>query len=605
MSKPRLMPLALCATLALPVGAMAPSAVPAWTDAQSRALLEQTRELWLDPDLSSLSPGERSAVDDLIAAGRLVQQIYERQLHPDAEIARARLQALPVSQPRARLEALYRLSNGPVVTTLDNQRVPFLPVAPLWPGKGVYAADTTVDQVETFLQERPRLRDTLLGGRSVLRRADAESAQLDLAVLDIQPVLDVLHPGLRAQLESLRQQPQPDGFYALPYAVAYADAVREIHLRLNDAARAVAGDDPQFAGYLRNRSRDLLSDDYESGDAAWVTGTAHFGRLNAQIGAYETYDDELFGTRTFFSLSILKKREAQTAKLLAAVGSNLQQIEDALPYESARKVRTDIPIGAYDVIADFGQSRGGNTASILPNDPLHASRYGRVILLRANIMQHPQNVAIAERVWAAATVPAHHDDLGPDGGLQRTLWHEIGHYLGVDRTRDGRLLDVALGANANLLEEMKADLVALHAAPLLHAQGYYDDAGLRAVQASGILRVLQRVAPRRDQPYAAMQLMQWNFFMARGLLRYDRKRRQLAIDYAVYAPTVAALLQEVLALQAKGDAAQAEAFIARWFRWDPKLHEPIAAAIRATLPYRFASYRYAALDGPDSAESSP
>jgi hypothetical protein len=36
-----------------------------------------------------------------------------------------------------------------------------------------------------------------------------------------------------------------------------------------------------------------LSDDYESGDAAWVTG--HFKTLNAQIGSYETYDDELYG----------------------------------------------------------------------------------------------------------------------------------------------------------------------------------------------------------------------------------------------------------------------------------------------------------------------
>ena len=36
-------------------------------------------------------------------------------------------------------------------------------------------------------------------------------------------------------------------------------------------------DDEEFARYLRNRARDLLSDDYESGDAAWVTG--HAGRV--------------------------------------------------------------------------------------------------------------------------------------------------------------------------------------------------------------------------------------------------------------------------------------------------------------------------------------
>ena len=66
------------------------------------------------------------------------------------------------------------------------------------------------------------------------------------------------------------------------------------------AADAVEADDAEFAGYLRNRGRDLLSNDYESGDAAWVTG--RFGRLNAQIGTYETYDDALDNQIVWYQL---------------------------------------------------------------------------------------------------------------------------------------------------------------------------------------------------------------------------------------------------------------------------------------------------------------
>ena len=33
------------------------------------------------------------------------------------------------------------------------------------------------------------------------------------------------------------------------------------------------------------------------------------------------------------------------------------------------------------MIADFGQARGGNTATILPNESYLARRYGRTILL--------------------------------------------------------------------------------------------------------------------------------------------------------------------------------------------------------------------------------
>ena len=80
-------------------------------------------------------------------------------------------------------------------------------------------------------------------------------------------------------------------FTHVPYSVAYADELIKSFGLLNEAADAVEKDDEEFAKYLRNRARDLLSDDYESGDAAWVTG--RFKNLNAQIGSYETYDDEL------------------------------------------------------------------------------------------------------------------------------------------------------------------------------------------------------------------------------------------------------------------------------------------------------------------------
>ena len=107
--------------------------------------------------------------------------------------------------------------------------------------------------------------------------------------------------------------------------------------------------------------------------------------------------------------------------------------------------------------------------------------------------------------------------------------------------------------------------------------------------------VLQRNAPRRDQPYNTMQLMQWNWFLDRGVLAFDPATKHLRIDYAKYPAAVEALLREVLALQAAGDRSKAEAFIDTWTTWDPALHEPVSQAIRAALPYRYSLYRYAAL----------
>src|SRR5262249_29923113 len=142
----------------------------------------------------------------------------------------------------------------------------------------------------------------------------------------------------------------------------------------------------EFAGYLRHRAFDLFANDYESGDASWVTGT--FGRLNAQIGAYETYDDELFGVKAFHSLSLMLEDRAQSEALAGAIGS-LKAFEDSLPYTPHKRVRERVPVGIYDVIADFGQARGTNTATILPNESAIVRRYGRTILIRRNILMDP------------------------------------------------------------------------------------------------------------------------------------------------------------------------------------------------------------------------
>ena len=141
--------------------------------------------------------------------------------------------------------------------------------------------------------------------------------------------------------------------------------------------------------------------------------------------------------------------------------------------------------------------------------------------LRANIMREPNIFEGTSHTWEAAIASAHGKDLTSDGNFYRTLWHEVGHYLGVDRTKDGRDLDDALQDDANTLEEMKADLVSLFVAEALHQQAYYSDVQLRSVYASGILRVLQNNKPRRDQPYNTMQLMQWNFFLENGLLTFE------------------------------------------------------------------------------------
>lgn len=561
------------------------------TAAEIQGIVDKTLDVHLAPDLSDLSAAEASALDDLLAAGRILQRLYEHQKHPQALEVSERLESVANTQTAEvrDLRKLYRVFKGPIATTLDNERRPLMPVAAEVPGKNLYPPDADRAEIERAAATQPSLLDV----RSVVRRAAPDQLSADRRMIEKVPILRFLHAGLAADLEA---RPADGGFYAVPYAVAYADYLMRVSALLRSASAKLKAGDPEFASYLRHRALDLLTGDYEPGDASWVTGR-FAGNLNAQVGSYETYDDALFGVKAFQSMSILKRDAKRSAEVAAALGS-IQEIENRLPYERHKKVRDDIPVGVYGVIADFGQARGTNTATILPNDAVHARKYGRTILLRSNIMTHPELFALAEQRFAAAMAPAFRDHLRPESNFQRTLWHEVGHYLGVDRTADGRDLDSALRDTADLYEEMKADLVSLLAAGVLGEGGRHDAETLRGIYAGGILRVLQTNQPRREQPYQTMQLMQWNWFLDRGVLAFNPESGRMSIDYEAYPEAVEELLGEVLTIQDAGDVDRARAFVEAWSAWDDDVHEVVAARIRAALQFRYRFVTYDVVDGP-------
>lgn len=571
------------AVFLLPVAAFAQSE---WTDADTRRVVDNTTELRLAPDLSELSEAEQTVVRNLLEAGQLFQELYEEQKHPDAVWAR---ESLIDGSSEA---LLYRLYQGPIGTNAGNQRAAFMDVRPETPGKNVYPLGIAREELDAYLVAHPDERSELLDLRTVVRRAIAVQLDRDLATLEAYPGLRMLHPGLQRRLERLLENPSVEAFYAVPYAVAYADRLMRVHDLLRESADVIQAEDRDLASYLRLRANDLLTSNYEPGDAAWVLGD--FNNLNAQIGSYETYDDALFGVKAFYSLSLLV-RDRERSEALASAMTDIQALENSLPYERHKAVRNRIPVSVYNVIADFGQARGTNTATILPNDADHARKYGRTILLRYNILTNPQLFEASRNQFCAGVLEQHCGDLTLDGNFQRTLWHEIGHYLGVDRTVDDRTLAEALQDTQNLYEEMKSDLVSLFVAEQLHTSGYYSDAQLRSVYAGGIRRVLQTREPRRDQPYQTMQLMQWNWFLEEGLLTFDEQEGRLAIHYDRYHEVVESLLREVMDLMSEGDLNRAHDFVDRWTTWDENLHGVIAQSVSDAPGGGFRLVRYGAL----------
>lgn len=552
-----------------------------WSEAETRAILDKTMRLRFPYDDSLLSESEAAAVVELTAAGACLHTLYLQQRHPQARAAEAVL----AESGRQDLKDIFRIMKGPIATTLDNSREGFLNVDPETAARNVYPAGTDRADMDAFLAANPERKDELLDLRAVVKAATLANKKVALAVLDARPTLDVLHPGLRARISA------SEGYFGLPYSVAYAEDIFFIYDRLNAAADLTQDGDIAFSRYLRARARDILADNYDGSDAAWVTGQ-FTGNLNAQIGSYETYDDALYGVKSFFSLSLLQRDKVKSDELAAAI-TDIQAIEDALPYSANKQVRSNIPVGVYNVIADYGQARGTNTATILPNEGHLSRQYGRTILIRSTVLRNKDIFIEAETGFNAATAKKHQGDLILGGNFYRTLWHEIGHYLGPDQTQSGDDIGVALQDSADLIEEMKSDLVSLFSARKLHADGAYTDEQLRSIYAAGILRVLQKSRPRRDQAYGTMQLIQWNWFLDTGLLKFEGGK--MVIDYDLYPETVAGLLAEVLDIQYQGDRSAATAFVDKWTTWDDDLHGTIGAAMKAQEGSRYRLVTYEAL----------
>jgi hypothetical protein len=566
-----------------------------WRADRVRPILDQVETTRIEVDLEGLGPGELAAVDELIAAGRATQDLAELTEHHQALDARARLEALHERLGRpaetADLLALYRFSQGPIATTLENERLPFLPVDPFALGRNVYPWAIEVDELQVFLDAHPERRAEILDLHTVVRRTTPTAVRRDLATLRRHAELAALHPGLEERLVALAAAPAPEAFYAVPYSVAWHDRIRRISQHLWRAGELLAREDVDFAAYLRQRSRDLLTDDNEAGDAAWVRGS--FGRLDVVFGAYESYDDDLFGTKTFFGLTLLRRDEPSTREVRERL-HHLQAIEDALPIGRHRRVAADIPVGGYDDIAAFGQGRG-TSAEILPNDPDLTRKYGRKIMLRRNTVVHPKAFGHVADRWRGVMAPSHHAELTPDGIFRQITWHEVGHYLGPDTDHLGRPFEATLAEDAAPLEELKSELASLLSCQWLGRIDAFTPDQVKGVTAYAVSDGFQASRPLRSQPYRTIWLMLVNYFLEQGVLWPTDDGFRLDHD-RVWEATVA-MLGDVLALQDRGTRSDSNAYIERWARWDER-NEAIAARIRAVERFRFRDVEYAILDGP-------
>ena len=247
----------------------------------------------LTADASRLSSGDRQALKKIIAAAKLMDPLFLRQVWSGNEALHHKLEADKSVVGQQRLH--YFLINDGPWSRLDSNE-PFIEGVPAEKPRNAnyYPDDMTKDEFNTWvagLSETEKQKAT--GFFWLIRRA-------------------------------------ADGkLTTVPYSEAYAEFLQPAAKLLNEAAALTTN--KTLKDFLTKRAAAFASDDYYASDVAWMDLDAP---IELTIGPYETYEDELFSYKAAFEAYVTLRDEGESAKL-ARFSQHLQELENNLPMDPA------------------------------------------------------------------------------------------------------------------------------------------------------------------------------------------------------------------------------------------------------------------------------
>ncbi|HVO12857.1 MAG TPA: hypothetical protein VMX54_19105 [Vicinamibacteria bacterium] len=467
-------------------------------------------------DLSRLPAGEKQALARLVAASRLVDAIFLRQVWAGNEALLMQLCADHSSLGQARLHA-FLIDKGPW-SRLD-QDAPFVPGVPAKPeSANFYPAGATKEEVESWMKSLP----------------DAERSVA-------QGFFTTIRRGTDGHLR------------AVPYSLEYQGELSRAAELLLDAA--LATEQPTLKRFLQTRAAAFLSNDYYESDVAWMELDAS---IEPTLGPYETYEDGWFGYKAAFESFIALRDDAETGKL-ARLSSQLQWLEDRLPIEPALrnpKLGALAPIRVVDVVFTAGDgNRGVQTAAYnLPNDERVVSEKGSKRVMLKNTQRAKFDTVLLP-ISKVALASADQPKVDFDAFFTHILMHELMHGLGPQKiTVAGRPTTVRLELKDlySTIEEAKADISGLWALQQLVDKGVLDRSLERTMYTTFLASAFRSIRFGINEAHGRGQALQLNRLLDAGAFRVAADGT-FAVDPAKVKPAVSDLTRELMTLEAHGD----------------------------------------------------
>ena len=475
----------------------------------------------MSADLSDLGDADRQVLAELVAAARLMDEIFLRQVWSGNAELRARLAGL--EGPGAEAARTYFAVNFGPWDRLDEME-PFLGEQPHPPGAGFYPEDMTKEELESWLAEHPEDEAALTSLTTVVRRQD------------------------------------PD-LVAVPYSSAYREWLEPATAALRRAAAATGN--ASLRRFLESRADAFLSDDYYESDVAWMELDSP---VEVTIGPYETYEDGLFGYKAAFEAFVTVASAEESARL-ERFKALLPWLERNLPIPEEHKNLergSDSPIRVVDVLYVGGDSKAGvqTLAFNLPNDERVREEKGSKKVLLRNVLRAKYDqilVPIAERVLPAAAA----EQVSFDAYMGEVLHHELSHGLGPGKIRlDGRDTEVRLELQElySTMEEAKADVMGVYNILALIDKGEIPAemrASLEPTYVAGLFRAARFGV---HEAHGRGVVSQFNYLLEKGALEVDPEGRFRPVSER-FGAAIEELLSELLMLQATGDYAGTARFL--------------------------------------------
>ena len=485
--------------------------------------LAKFRQVEMPFHSAGLTAREVKMVDKLVDASRYFEEIYWRQMDPDALTLYESLAAS--KNPRDETLRRYLWINASRFDFLDNN-MPFVGTTPMSPGRGFYPQDLTREKIDQYLKAHPEKKNEIYGSFTVVRW-------------------------------------HGDELEGLPYHIAYRSFLEPAAKDLREAGNL--SDDPAFTNFLRLRADALLTDDYFKSNLAWLD--LKNPKFDIAFAPDETYDDGLLGVKATYGAAVMIRNPEESRKL-EIFQKYVGDIQDALPLapeDRPSKHGLETPMEVMDTPFRSGDLTHGYqaVADNLPNDPRVQEQKGSKKLFFKNFMDARVNYVILP-VAQHVMLPAQAAKASSEGYLLGTIMHEMAHGLGpaFARTSAGKVnIRESIGPIYSGLEEAKADVVGMFGLKWLVDREVLPKSKLEEYYASYVAGIFRTVRFGVAEAHGQAEMMEFNYLSERGAIIRESAGRY-AIDYGRMPGAINDLAKELLEIEATGDRARAE----NWFK---------------------------------------